>query len=168
LTARKHEQMRIGDLTVPEQARHVSISHRHIVSQELVAISRAQGRENSARSFDSDRAWQHLRVGRDAHETAFSDRAGGPSFRAVPRKPAPDGSVVHMRVPGERDESVHVEKRTTHHSSSSARRTISGVIGGVPAGTRMTGRTPSASIRAGVNPRRASSEIIQPARQKHD
>jgi hypothetical protein len=39
--------------------------------------------------------------------------------------------VVHMRVPHERDERAHVEKRPAHHSSSSARRTTSGVIGGV-------------------------------------
>ncbi len=52
-------------------------------------------------------------------------------MHAVPCEPAPDGSVVHMRVPHERDERAHVEKRPAHHSSSSARRTTSGVIGGV-------------------------------------
>jgi hypothetical protein len=39
---------------------------------------------------------------------------GSPALFAVTREPAPDGSVVHMRVPRECDERVHVEKRTTH------------------------------------------------------
>src|SRR5215203_2458299 len=102
--------MSVGDLTVSEHARHVGISYRHIVTQELVALSRSQSRENSARGLDPDRARQHLWVRRDAHETALGERAGSPPVLTVLREPAPDGEVVHMRVPSERDERVHVEK----------------------------------------------------------
>ena len=52
---------------------------------------------------------------------------------------------------------------TVGQSSSSARRTISGVIGGVSGGTWITGRPPAASTRAGISPRRASSEITAPS-----
>src|SRR5688500_7818936 len=75
--------MSVGDLTVSEHARHVGISYRHIVTQELVALSRSQSRENSARGLDPDRARQHLRVRRDAHETALGERAGSPPVLTV-------------------------------------------------------------------------------------
>lgn len=48
-------------------------------------------------------------------------------------------------------------------SSSRARLTISGVMAGVPAGTRITGSPSTASTRAGVSPRRASSEMTEPS-----
>jgi hypothetical protein len=68
--------------------------------------------------------------------------------------------MVHMPVPRERDERVDVEKGL--QSSSSARRTISGVIGGASEGDMMIGKRPVVSMRAGVNPRRASSEMTAP------
>src|SRR5688500_20166932 len=110
--------MSVGDLTVSEHARHVGISYRHIVSQELVALSRSQSRENSARGLDPDRARQHLRVRRHAHETALGERAGSPPVHTVLREPTSAGEEVHMRDPCERDERVNDEQSSSNKYST--------------------------------------------------
>jgi hypothetical protein len=51
-------------------------------------------------------------------------------------------------------------------SSSRARLTIPGVMGGVPAGTWITGRPPSTSTRAGVRPCRARAEMTEPSERR--
>jgi len=124
----------------------------------------AQCREHPSCRVDADRARQHDRVGRHPYEAALRDRTRRPSRGALRFEPRAHRRMVHVRVPSQRDKRVDVQQRHRGaQSSSSARRTISDVIGGVPAGTRMTGSPSSASTRAGVSPRRASSEITEPS-----
>ena len=75
---------------------------------------------------------------------------------------------MHVRVPPKATSAFTSQKRrhSARQSSSSARRTISGVIGGVPAGTRMTGSPSRVSTRAGVSPRRANSDITEPSERR--
>ena len=126
-------------MPVPDQAWHVSISDRHIVSQELwPASDRNADRTPRARLRHPGSGSAGPSGSRRRAQTALSDRAGSPPLLAVPREPPPDGRVVHMGVPHECDERVHLEKRPAHHSSSSARRTISGVDRRCASGNPMT------------------------------
>jgi len=73
---------------------------------------------------------------------------------------------MNVRIPRKRDERVYVQQCDVTQSSSSARRTISGVMGELPAGSRMTGNDASTKTWAGVKPRLASSEITEPSERR--
>ncbi len=122
-------QMGVGHLAITDD-QQVVVDERYVVSGRW--LRRVVPRV--VRRLRPDRAGKYFWVRRRPHEAGFGERASRPASVAL---------ACHSRIggggcvsPRQRDQCVDVEQR---HCGSQARRTISGVIGGVPAGTRITG-----------------------------
>jgi hypothetical protein len=103
------QQMRVSHLSMTHQRRHIRICHRHVVGQKAMAAGGAEQCQHAARFLHADCAWQDSRIGRDADEATFRQRAGSPAIVALCRKPLSRRRVVNVRVPRQRNERVDIE-----------------------------------------------------------
>lgn len=101
--------MRVTDLSMTHQRRHIGVRHRHVIGQKAMAASGPEQCQHSARFLHADCAWQHSRIGRDADEATFGQRAGSPAIGALCRKPLSRRRMVNVRVPRQRDERIDIE-----------------------------------------------------------
>ena len=100
-------------------------------------------------------------IGGNSHESCLRQRACRPAIGSRLPEPTMGRLVMNVVRPRQRDQDVDVEQRD-HSPSSSARRTISSVIGGAPGGIRKTGKPRFLPGAFGVKPLRARFETTRP------